>query len=151
MLTKNGKMYLKPVAGNYSKYFKDTNGNNNWGETPAIVYQNENYVLFCELGTDDTPATIDDYQWAHGVSGLTVTARGNSCYAGDLSWSDCTVLSASITVKNNTSSAIVVKELGLFTQNQYYTAQPVFLIAREVFDEPISIAAGESMQFSVIY
>ena len=93
---------------------------------------------FIGVGNGDIAESVNDYKLDSYINTLSYVS-GVASNNGDL----CT---KTTTFKNNTSSTIIVKEVGL-----YFGAGnsiPV-LIARKVLDTPVSIEPNETKTFSV--
>lgn len=91
---------------------------------------------FCvAIGTDDTPVTIDDYKWEHGIDSLTDSGYSHKIINRNGDW----VCRYIRTFANDTSEDITVKEVALI---QFAVGIKV-MIAREVLDQPLTIKPGE--------
>ena len=127
------------TAYNYgSGYMRALLGNTNLtsppsSETSGVV------APFIGVGSGDAVESANDYKLDNYINTLSYVS-GVAGHNGDLT-------TKTTTFKNNTSSTIVVKELGLYYACETNMA-PV-LIARKVLDTPVSIEPGETKTFSV--
>lgn len=97
---------------------------------------------FCvALGTDDTPVTVDDCKWEHGIDNLTNSGYSHKIVNSNGNW----VCRYTRTVTNDTSEDITVKEVALI---QVVTGMKV-MIAREVLDQPVTIKTGGAQVFGI--
>lgn len=125
----------------------------------AIVSQTANswtnYDLWCNwvVGSGTTPVSLEDYCLESEITTL-------SCSAVNVSYDPVngTVTYDKI-MKNTSSEAITVSEIGIVSPMRYYTAAnstntgtvfPV-LVYREVLDTPITAAAGETFTVSITH
>lgn len=104
-------------------------------ETGGVAYP------FIGLGNGDTLESVNDYKLDSYINTLSYVT-GSASQNGDL----CT---KTATFKNNTSSTIIVKEVGLYFGSGNSSTYPPLLLARKVLDTPISIEPGETKTFSV--
>lgn len=114
--------------------------------TPSVEHymsMQGSYKFDIGFGTDDTPATFDDYKLSSWVS---------FAYSDPVSYSvtydNSTkkyIKNYSVNIRNITSSDITVKEVGLYTGNGSYGYTTLFY--REVLETPFTIAAGESVTY----
>lgn len=109
-----------------------------WFPTCYLNYGKECFIF----GTDDTAVTYDDYT-------LSLASLTNVQYSWDGINYDAESKTYSNTArfifKNNTSSDITVKEIGIRTYG--YQPQSV-LLYREVLETPITIPAGNSVTYT---
>ena len=146
MLTNNwksmiGKTLINPV-----------NKMKNWAGTETTPSSNQfTYAKRFYIGTGNTPAKQSDYKMesliddAMYLSNLEVV-----CASGNGSFESETGLSVSGTVTNMSSSPLEVSEIGFSAANKNTNAEESrFLLAREVFDTPITIPTGGVQAFSL--
>ena len=158
MLTNNGLQWIRKMGCDYdasSMNIIATNGNRmtayNYGSgymrsllgstnltSPPSSETSDVVAPFIGVGSGDAVESANDYKLDNYINTLSYVSgvAGNN---GDLT-------TKTTTFKNNTSSTIVVKELGLYYGWSNMT--PV-LIARKVLDTPVSIEPGETKTFSV--
>lgn len=123
-----------------------------WAGTETSPASNQfTYAKRFYIGTGNTPAKQSDYKMesliddAMYLSNLEVV-----CASGDGSFESETVLSVSGTVTNMSNSPLEVSEIGFSAANTNANAENGrFLLAREVFDTPITISPGGVQAFSL--
>lgn len=105
-------------------------------------YSNGSYGCYLLIGAGATPPTIDDYKLDSLVSNYTVLAQTHTLF-GQYG-SSAFIITRTI---QNPSSAepLTIKEVGLFGGNN----TQLYMIAREVLDEPIILQPGESHSFTM--
>lgn len=124
----------------------------NWAGTETSDSSNKfTYAKRFYIGTGNTPAKQSDYKMesliddAMYLSNLEVV-----CASGDGSFESETGLSVSGTVTNMSSSPLEVREIGFSAARANTNAEnDRFLIAREVFDTPITISPGGGTGFQL--
>lgn len=105
-------------------------------------YSNGSYGCYLLIGAGATPPTIDDYKLDSLVSNYTVLAQTHTLF-GQYG-SSAFIITRTI---QNPSSAepLTIKEVGLFGGNN----TQLYMIAREVLDEPIILQPGEKHAFTM--
>ena len=124
----------------------------NWAGTETSPTSNPfNYAKRFYIGTGNTPAKQSDYKMesligdAMYLSNLEVV-----CASGDGSYESETGLFVSGTVTNMSSSPLEVSEIGFSAATANTNEENVrYLLAREVFDTPITIPTGGVQAFSL--
>ena len=113
---------------------------------PVTSSQNYSYWTFISLGASDTPVTYEDTNLADPISTLT---KVSASFVAETSGSK-TLLTYTITVRNDTSSAITVKEIGIggYHWATGNTNTSGIMIARSVLDTPVTIGVGEMYTFT---
>ena len=109
--------------------------------------QNRNSFPGVRYGTGSSPATADDTdlesvipsQSLNVVMPTEATVNFTSAYME---------YTTTISVKNLTSAAITISEIGLFLGTYKSSSTTSFLVDRTVLDEPITIPAGQSKQIT---
>lgn len=149
MLTNNWKSTIgKTLITSVNKI----NKMKSWAGTETTPSSNQfTYAKRFYIGTGNTPAKQSDYKMesliddAMYLSNLEVVS-----VSGDGSFESETGLSVSGTVTNMSSSPLEVSEIG-FSAASNNTNEEIsrFLIAREVFDTPITISPGGVQAFSL--
>lgn len=94
------------------------------------------------VGTGDTAPAATDYCLANDVTSTLTYVSGSTNQTGSIT-------NATVTYRNDTSSAIIIKEVGLsvhtgYTDQDYQQA----LMTREVLATPVTIGPGESKSFN---
>lgn len=143
MLTNNWRSVIGKIIASPQSKMK------NWAGTETSPTTSLNYVKRFYIGTGNTPAKQSDYKMesliddAMYLSNLEIV-----CASGDGSYESETGLFVSGTVTNMSSSSLEVSEIGFSAANTTAAAENVrYLLAREVFDTPITIASGEIKSF----
>lgn len=147
MLTNGGLTRLHYImSGNSSQVsYKSTDGseirssayqfNSMVSSMGAVDSRGKHAIL---IGSDDTPATPDDYKWEHDItSQVSVTS-----YSYALLADKTTCISMSCV--NSTDTDIEVKEIGWIAGISDGGGK--VLIAREVFNEPVIVKANGGAQ-----
>lgn len=124
----------------------------NWAGTETHIISTQfPYARRFYIGTGNTPAKQSDYKMesliddAMYLSNLEVV-----CASGNGSFESETGLYVSGTVTNMSSSPLEVSEIGFSVSNNNTNEERIrFLIAREVFDTPITISSGGVQAFSL--
>ena len=146
MLTNNWKSMIGRTL------ISKTNKMKNWAGTETTPSSNQfTYAKRFYIGTGNTPAKQSDYKMesliddAMYLSNLEVV-----CASGDGSFESETGLYVSGTVTNMSSSPLEVSEIGFSAASKNTNAEDSrFLLAREVFDTPITISLGGVQAFSL--
>lgn len=152
MLNKNGKTLLYPTK-TLQGTIKAVDGVTR--DVNLSSYAND---ILCDtkakivLGSGNNDPTLNDYCIEDEIEGLTVISSviPNRDSSGTLPYDNNYILSATLTVKNNTNNPIVVKEVGYYAyfdsscwgDNKYY------MVARDVIT-PVTIAVGKTYTFSM--
>ena len=146
MLTNNWKSMIGKTLINSVNKMKTWDGTETSPTSNQFTYAKRFYI-----GTGNTPAKQSDYKMesliddAMYLSNLEVV-----CASGDGSFESETGLSVSGTVTSMSSSPLEVSEIGFSAANKNTNAENSrFLIAREVFDTPITISPGGVQAFSL--
>ena len=144
MLTNNWKSMIGKTLINSVNKMKSWDGTETTPTSNQFTYAKRFYI-----GTGNTPAKQSDYKMesliddAMYLSNLEVV-----CASGDGSYESETGLSVSGTVTNMSSSSLEVSEIGFSAAGKNTNEERSrFLIAREVFDTPITLAPGETKSF----
>ena len=96
------------------------------------------------VGENDTPTTKDDYAFSLDLNNsLTVLSTATSSI---LDVDGVRKLRFTKTVSNDTAEDIIVREVGIIICTGNYSEGNAFLIAREVFDTPITVKANGGTQ-----
>lgn len=146
MLTNNWKSMIGKTL------ITSINKMKSWAGTETSPTNNQfAYAKRFYIGTGNTPAKQSDYKMesliddAMYLSNLEVV-----CAHGDGSFESETGLYVSGTVTNMSSSPLEVSEIGFSAaSNNTNEEKSRFLIAREVFDTPITIPQGGVQAFSL--
>lgn len=94
------------------------------------------------IGAGATPPTIDDYKLESLISNYTVLAQTHTTF----SEYSASAFIITRTIQNpNTTEPLTIKEVGLFGGNN----TQLYMIAREVLDEPIILQPGEKHAFTM--
>lgn len=98
--------------------------------------------VFIAYGNGTTIATSNDYNLESEITDLTLL--GNSLSITDNGY---VVVSS---IKNTSNEDIIVKELGIFeTSKSEYGYRSTFMLARNVFENPVTIKPNETKTFTV--
>ena len=150
MLTNNWKTMMGGTlinsTTNVSK-MKTWNG----AEVFRITNNQLTYAKRFYIGTGNTPAKQSDYKMESLIDDAMYKSNLEVvCASGDGSYESETGLSVSGTVTNMSSSPLEVSEIGFSAANKNTNAEDSrFLLAREVFDTPITISPGGVQAFSL--
>lgn len=108
-----------------------------------------NYAKRFYIGTGNTPVKQSDYKLESLIDdAMYISKLEVVCASGDGSYESETGLSVSGTVTNMSSSPLEVREIGFSAASSNTNEENVrYLIAREVFDTPITISPGETKSF----
>lgn len=139
---KNGQSTFSPTA-------LITQGNSTQSNLklvpPPTSPSNYMYFSFMSLGSGDTPATFEDANLAEPISDFTqvsgqmvLSQGGKQCFT------------YTCTVRNDTASAITVKEIGVggYHWGTGSSNTSGIMIARSVLDTPVTIQPGETYAFT---
>ena len=101
------------------------------------------FVIF--VGSDDTPATVEDYKLGNA---LTLDVLSASC-----THTDANRTFVQRTFQNNTENSVVVREIGcyVFAQNPSSDSSkrfPLVMIGHKILDTPVTIAVGDVYTFT---
>lgn len=146
MLTNNWKSMIGRTLINSINKMKT------WAGTEITPSSNQfTYAKRFYIGTGNTPAKQSDYKMesliddAMYLSNLEVV-----CASGNGSFESETGLFVSGTVTNMSSSPLEVNEIGFSAASKNANEENArYLIAREVFDTPITISPGGVQAFSL--
>lgn len=113
---------------------------------PVNSSTNYSYWTFMSLGASDTPVAYEDANLVDPISTLT---KVSSSFVAETSGSK-TLLTYTMTVRNDTEAPITVKEIGV---GGYHWATGAtntsgIMIARSVLDTPVTIGVGEMYSFT---
>ena len=146
MLTNNWKSMIGKTLISSVNKMKTWDGRETAPSSNQFTYAKRFYI-----GTGNTPAKQSDYKMesliddAMYLSNLEVV-----CASGNGSFESETGLSVSGTVTNMSSSPLEVSEIGFSAANKNTNAEDSrFLLAREVFDTPITISPRGVQAFSL--
>lgn len=94
------------------------------------------------VGTGDTAPAATDYCLANDVTSTLTYVSGSANQTGSIT-------NATVTYRNDTASAIIIKEVGLSVHTGYTTQDYQHaLMTREVLATPVTIGPGESKSFN---
>lgn len=94
------------------------------------------------LGSGSTPPAIDDYKLESLVSNYTVLTQTHTTFTEY----SATAFVITRTIQNpSLAEPLTIKEIGLFGG----TGQQLYMIAREVLDEPVVLQPGEKHSFTM--
>ena len=102
------------------------------------------------VGNDNTAPTADDYAMDTTNLGLTVvyTNGTNNSTPGNFSQNYIAIFNR--TFRNDTNADITVSEIGIIGSGRGPFSNPkTFLLARDVLSTPVTIAPGDSYDFSM--
>lgn len=119
-------------------YIRDHMGGSEITAPPSSETAGTN-LAFIGVGSGDTPESVNDYKLDNYINTLTYVS-GSAAQNGELA-------NKTATFQNDTSSTIIVKEVGLYYD--FGSGYPPVLMARKVLDTPVSIEPGETKSFSV--
>ncbi len=122
-----------------------------WAGTETSPTTSLNYAKRFYIGTGNTPAKQSDYKMESLIDDAVYLSNLEIvCASGDGSYESETGLFVSGTVTNMSSSPLEVSEIGFSAANTNANAENGrFLLAREVFDTPITISSGGVQAFSL--
>ena len=163
MLTRGFALFFTYSIPSNASWYAWKNGQSTY-DVRAIVQQNGNnpnslmlvpppssstnysYWTFMSLGASDTPVTYEDANLADPISTLT---KVSASFVAESSGNK-TLLTYTMTVRNDTSSAITVKEIGVGGYHWATGASNTsgIMIARSVLDVPVTIGVGETYTFT---
>lgn len=105
-------------------------------------YSNASRGCYLLIGAGATPPTIDDYKLESLVSNYTVLAQTHTTF----SKYSASAFIITRTIQNpSTTEPLTIKEVGLFGG----TSAQLYMIAREVLDEPVILQPGEKHAFTM--
>lgn len=139
-----GKAIFKNLAGDTIQ--KGWNENFPWFKrlknNPSNFDSYGDYAVV--VGGNDTPSIKDDYAFSLDLNNsLTVLSTAtNSIISAD----GTRKLKFTKTVSNDTAEDIIVKDVGIIISTGNSSESNIFLIAREVLDTPITVAANGGAQ-----
>lgn len=146
MLTNNWRSMIGKIIVSPQSKMKSWDGTERTSAGSTLSYAKRFYI-----GTGNTPAKQSDYKIesliddAMYLSNLEVV-----CASGDGSFESETGLYVSGTVTNMSSSPLEVSEICFSAATSNTNAENVrYLLAREVFDTPITISPGGVQAFSL--
>ena len=137
MITNSLREYLAYVAFRrmpYGGQITVTNINGTQLDDYRNWYINDNSKYKIALGSGTTPPKKTDYRLGNQITDAPARLDMTEGMA-----------TASITYKNTTNSDIVATEIGLLDDNEHGH----WLLARELFEKPVTIKAGETKSFSI--
>ena len=106
-------------------------------------YSNGSSGCYLLIGAGATPPTIDDYKLESLISNYTVLAQTHTTFSEKYSASAFIITR---TIQNsNTTEPLTIKEVGLFGGS----GTQLYMIAREVLDEPVILQPGEKHAFTM--
>lgn len=94
------------------------------------------------LGSGSTSPTIDDYKLEELVSNYTVLAQTHTTF---VEYSASAFIITRTIQNPSLAEPLTIKEVGLFGG----TGQKLYMIAREVLDEPVILQPGEKHAFTM--
>lgn len=104
------------------------------------------YALWFSIGTGTTPAKRSDFTLEAEIDSSKYAATLTKGYTTDYSL-DNAYYQLQCLITNNSEEILSFQEMGLFAKNSSQNYATTFLIAREVFDTPITLAPGETKSF----
>lgn len=153
MVTKNFISAVQEGFTRSGKYIKQTDGtmyrinfsNSFYGTDKDMLstdYSNGVAGCYLLIGAGTTPPTIDDYKLDSLVSNYTVLAQTHTVFEQYGS----SVFIITRTIQNPSSAEpLTIKEVGLFGGS----GRQLYMIAREVLDEPVILQPGEKHSFTM--
>ena len=109
---------------------------------PNTGYSDGSYGCCLLVGAGATPPTIEDYKLENLVSNYTVVAQTHTTFSGY----NANAFIITRTIQNSSSAEpLTIKEVGLFGGD----GQQLYMIAREVLDEPVILQPGEKHAFTM--
>lgn len=103
-------------------------------------------MLFGFLLEQTTPAKKSDFTLEAEIDSSKYAATLTKGYTTDYSL-DNAYYQLQCLITNNSKETLSFQEIGLFAKNSPQNYANTFLIAREVFDAPITLAPGETKGF----
>ena len=137
MITNSLREYLAYVAFRrmpYGTQIRMININGSPLDDYRDWYIDNNSKYKIALGSGTTPPKKTDYRLGNQITDAPARLDMTKGMA-----------TASITYKNTTNSDIVATEIGLINADEH---EP-WLLARELFEKPVTIKAGETKSFSI--
>ena len=105
-------------------------------------YSSGSYGSYLLIGAGATPPTIDDYKLESLISNYKVLAQTHTTF----SKYSASAFIITRTIQNpNTTEPLTIKEVGLFGGD----STQLYMIAREVLDEPVILQPGEKHAFTM--
>lgn len=104
------------------------------------------YALWFSIGTGTTPAKRSDFTLEAEIDSSKYAATLTKGYTTDYSLEN-SYYQLQCLITNNSEEILSFQEMGLFAKNSSQNYATTFLIAREVFDTPITLAPGETKSF----
>ena len=105
-------------------------------------YSDGSYGCCLLVGAGTTPPTIDDYKLDSLVSNYTVVAQTHTTFSGY----NANAFIITRTIQNpSLAEPLTIKEVGLFGGS----GRQLYMIAREVLDEPVVLQPGEKHAFTM--
>lgn len=137
MITRNLSEYLAYVAfrripNDEQIIMQNINNSSLWDYRYWGIDSNSRYKI--ALGSGTTPPKETDYKLENQITDAPARIDMTEGMA-----------TASITYKNTTNSDIVATEIGLLDNSEHGG----WLLARELFEKPVTIKAGETKSFSI--
>ena len=128
------------------KTFYSTNFSDSFSEGSTdklnTDYSNGSFGCCLLVGAGTTPPTIDDYKLDSLVSNYTVLAQTHITF----SKYSANAFIITRTIQNPSSTEpLTIKEVGLFGGD----GEKLYMIAREVLDEPVILQPGEKHAFTM--
>ena len=109
---------------------------------PNTGYSDGSYGCCLLVGAGATPPTIEDYKLDSLVSNYTVLAQAHTTF----SKYSANAFIITRTIQNpSPTEPLTIKEVGLFGGD----GQQLYMIAREVLDEPVILQPGEKHAFTM--
>lgn len=147
MLTNNFLSVLTTLFTNTDAYKTPARDTTYYEGSTSIIYPANFYrhnASMC-IGTGTTPAKRTDYKLESEISSENYTSTYNvvSTNSYDIENSSLTIQA---TFTNIGSEDLIVSEVGAFGSSM---SQYSFMWARKVFDQPITIAVGETKSFVI--
>lgn len=129
-----------------NEYLYNASFSDSFGETSAnklnTDYSDGSYGCCLLVGAGATPPTIEDYKLENLVSNYTVVAQTHTTFSGY----NANAFLITRTIQNSSSAEpLTIKEVGLFGGD----GGQLYMIAREVLDEPVILQPGEKHSFTM--
>ena len=142
MLTNNFVGYLREGKNSYTNVIRE-----NGDKTDASLGNSSEKTFKVSIGTGTTNVEKTDYKLESIISsGYTASVEEKIINAA--STTDTSMYNVVTNITNTSSSeTIQFSEIGLFVAAPTMGSSYVYMIAREVFDTPITLAPGETKSF----
>lgn len=140
-MTRSGRLVMQVNGSSYNTDFSNSfygTGKDKLGTD----YSDGAAGCYLLLGSGSTPPTIDDYKLEELVSNYTAITQTHTTFAEY----GATAFVITRTIQNpSLAEPLTIKEVGLFGG----TGQQLYMIAREILDEPIILQPGKKHAFTM--